>query len=69
MTNGFFLVMGAVVEGAAILRGTERLAETIATFQAAGVTRLFTQGIGLRPSALGWNLPARWAGGMDGFND
>ena len=40
-------------------------AKTLAAFQAAGVDRFSTQGIGLGASALGWTLPARWAGGMD----
>ena len=39
-------------------------AKTLATFQAAVVERFFTQGIGLWASALGWTLPARWAGGL-----
>jgi hypothetical protein len=37
----------------------------LAALQAAGMPGLLTQGIGLRPSALGWNLPTRWAGGKN----
>ena len=42
---------------------SQTAAETLPAFQAAVVDRLFFPGHRPAASALGWGLPARWAGG------